>query len=340
MKQPVLKLVILACSVSLLCSCAKINLSGGKTGGSSGNPPQHTGGGNPQPVQSAGTSQAPPPLDGEWEVDYEFKGNPYIGNVTFSQQGTALAGTGADQDGREWSVDAGEIQGTKISFQKKYVNSSSPPITYSGELKYLESPEYTGWAMEGSYTSPGPNGQSLGGKWVANPTAPPAPVADNSAAPPQQAPVSFPFAGTQAPAQPKNNSPEHIGNEKPQDISGHYEVGYQYNFKKIKSNMWLENDGKKVTGHGYDIVDSKAKDKKDKKGGSGGNEQFTIEKGWYEYPRVTLIRTYKGKNARNIVFKAQLSSNGRDIVMKGETQYGGQWDAHLVSLVPSRSVPR
>lgn len=323
-------LVLLACSL-VLSSCAKINLSGAGKGGG------QTATSNPSPAgqQSTGTAQtgSPPPVLGDWELDYEFSGNTFMGNVSFAQEGSALAGQGADQEGKAWTVENGQVQGTKVSFEKKYQNSQSPPIVYSGELKYLEGTDYTGWAMEGVYTSKKSDGQELKGKWVANPLNTPAPEAQAQPAQQQAAqPMGLPFMQQQGQAQ-KNSAPEHIGDVKPLDISGHYEVAYSFKFKKIKSKMWLENDGDKVTGRGYDITEKVVTDKKGKNPKkTAARDEFTIVKGWYKYPNVTLIRQYK--DSRHVEFKAQLSSNGHEIVMKGETEYGGQWDARNVSVIP------
>lgn len=304
MRPPAQQLVIMICSLALLCSCSKINLQGGK----SGQPGNQSVGGN-QPAGNLNASV--PPLDGEWELDYEYKDKAYVGNGVLSQQGSAITGSGADQTGREWQLE-GQVQGTQVSFQKKYADSAAA-IVYTGELKYLESPDYTGWAMEGTYNS---NGAS--GKWVANPTSP-------LQAPQAQAPVQAPFQFNPIPTNTQGSGSQtqhdNLGDVKPLDISGKYEVSYQYNFKKISSKMWLRNDGKKITGDGVDIIDKTS-------------ERFTIPKGWYDYPKVTIHRQYtKGagaKETRSVIFKATLSSNGRDISMKGETQHGGQWSARLV----------
>lgn len=323
-------LVLLACSL-VLSSCAKINLSGG------GKPTGQTGAANPVSQQPGGASPAagPPPILGDWELDYEFNGNAFIGNVAFAQEGSALAGQGADQDGKAWTVENGQVQGSKVSFEKKYQNSQSPPILYTGDLKFLESPEFTGWAMEGTYTSKKPDGQTVSGKWVSNPLNPPAPEAQAVQQQPAQA-SGLPFIQEQAAQQQahKNNEPDHIGDVKPVDISGHYEVAYSFKFKKIKSKMWLENDGDKVIGRGYDITEKTVTDKKGKNPKkTSAKDEFTIVKGWYKYPNVTLIRQYK--DGRQVTFKAHLSSDGRLIVMKGETEYGGQWDARNVSVLPN-----
>ena len=339
MKAPAKQVVPILCSLALLMSCSKINLHGGRSQAAPGGGANSTVPANGTPLgaqQQGGGMQAnsasPPVVDGDWEVDYEYGGSTYIGNVTFSQSGTALAGSGADQDGKQWQLDAGQIQGTKVAFGKKYAGSTSQPVIYTGELKYLQLPEYTGWAMEGTYSAQSPDGKSITGKWVANPTAP-APVAESAPSEPGQGPgPGKALGGAEAAA---SHQVDHIGDARPSDISGHYDGSYNFNFKKIKSKMWIESDCKKVIGRGYDILEkvsvkTKAKGK-DKVKEQDINEHFIIEKGWYDYPKVTLIRQYiKGRGAREtrtVIFRGQLSSNGRDIVMKGETQFGGSWDA-------------
>ena len=320
MKAPGRLVVILACSVFILASCQKINLGGGKNGGG-GNTPATTGGGNTggNPFGGGGQQQAAglPLLDGEWELDYEFKGTPYQGNVQIAQQGNGLAGEGTDQDGKQWALENGQIDGVKVVFQKKYA-TGSPPIDYTGELKHESSPEYTGWLMEGTYVSKGPSGQ-VTGKWVANPLSP---LQEPQAAAPAQQTSFFQPANTNPPAQQASQGGnDNLGDVQPADLSGKYEGTYTYQFKKVATKMWLRNDGHKITGDGTDIIGKTS-------------SRFAISKGWYQYPEVTLVRQYtKGNGAtetRTMKFKAKISSNGRDIVMKGETEYGGAWNAHLV----------
>lgn len=312
--------VVIVCSLAILASCAKINLSGGKTGTGSNPAPAN----NNNNASSGGgmfgnqNPQGPPipPLDGEWEFDYEFKGQAFVGNVQIAQQGNTLVGEGADQDGRAWTVEAGQIQGNQVSFQKKYGDSPTV-VQYTGEIKHEASQEYTGWLMEGKYTATSKDGQPVSGKWVANPTTP---LAEVTAAPPPSNPVGLPFQASPPPSQPAASN-QNLGDVRPVDISGRYEGTFTYDFKKIKTTMWLRNEGKKISGDGTDIVNKDA-------------TRFSIQRGWYEYPKVTIVRKYvKGqgaKESKEMTFKATLSSNGRDISMTGETQAGGAWNAHLV----------
>ncbi|MBY0356425.1 MAG: hypothetical protein K2W82_00370 [Candidatus Obscuribacterales bacterium] len=237
-----------------------------------------------------------PPVVGSWEVDYEFKGEAYVSEAVFEQKGTELSGQGADQTGLEWKVEAGQINGNKVSFNKVYVSADPPrpPVSYTGELKYLESKEYTGWMMEGTYSTQAADGKVLSGKWVSNPIS---------------------VATAEAPTQPATSG----GSVRPADISGRYDVSYQYNFTKILSKMWLRQDGEKLSGDGVDTTTG---------------EKYLISKGWYAYPKITIVRQYQkakgAKENRSMTFKAELSSNGSSIDMSGETQFGGQWEAHLV----------
>ncbi len=322
MKASARQILVLTSTLALLVSCAKIDLSGGK-GANTGQQNAQTGG--QTGGQAGGQTNGLPPLDGEWELDYEFNGNTFMGNVQLAQQGTALVGEGADQDGKQWTVENGQIQGAQVSFQKKYVGSNSPPINYSGEVKYLQEAEYNGWAMEGEYTSATPNGQTVSGKWVANPLSPLQEVQQ------QQQQAANPFqqvqqvaqtapASNSAPAQ--HHSAKSLGNVKPADISGRYEGSFQFDFKTVKTKMWLRQEGKKLSGDGTDIKDNNS------------SQRFTIVNGGYNYPDVWLIREYKkGSGAtenKTIRFKAKLSSDGRDIAMEGQTHLGGNWSAHLI----------
>lgn len=318
------RVVIILFLAGALASCTKINLSG-KSGGSApaggqqGGQPGASllGGGQQQPAGQPGQL---PTMDGQWEIDYEFNGNQYIGNAEFAQQGEQIVGQGADQNGLEYELE-GTLQGSKITFTKKYmkVDPPRPPVTYTGELKWLQSPEYTGWALEGEYSATTANGQKLSGRWVGNPTGPPS--ADNQQTPPaaQSQAASGPLTSSApiaAPSTPIGNIPS-IGNVKPGNISGNYTVAFQYKFKKNNSKLWLKQDGDKLSGDGQDTTTG---------------DKFTI-KGWYVYPKITMVRMYRkgagAKENRDMMFKGTMSSDGNRIVINGETEFGGKWDGRL-----------
>lgn len=310
---------LLTLSLIIGCSgCTKINLSGSGKGPQQPNP---IGGQPSGPGQPQVSSGAPPPLEGEWEIDFTVPGGePQISNVTFAQTDKALAGEGADQSGTVWRIQDGVVNGTNVTFSKVYdgVDPPRPPINYIGQLKFEQSPEFTGWLMEGTYSVKRPDGSTLSGKWVSNPVAG-APQEAEQPPPLQLGQSQQPVA---APPAPATVVPDNIGTDKPTDLSGKYHVSYQYNFKKVMGHMWLEHDGGKLGGHGADTTTG---------------ESYTLEGGKYNYPDISFVRSYvKGKGgakvSRKVVFRARISSDGHMIIMKGETQFGGQWDAKLARL--------
>ena len=311
-------------------ACTKIDLSGGGKGRAqppltqSTQPPGTSMlGGGPQ-AQSPTGNGAPPLIEGEWEIDFTVPGGePQIANVFFSQQDKVLVGEGTDQTGVGWQIQNGRVEGTNVAFSKMYVgvDPPRPPINYVGQLKYDQTPEYTGWLMEGTYSLQKTNGQILEGKWASNPL--PTAEAQPEAQPGQPGPGGLIQGLPQAPpSAPVNARPANIGSDKPTDLSGKYHVSYQYNFKKIKGHMWLEHDGRKLGGHGLDTTTG---------------EGYVIEAGEYRYPDISFARCYvKGrtgaKSTRKVLFRAKISSDSHLIIMKGETQFGGQWDAELARL--------
>ena len=329
MNSPLFRVVIIFLISGALISCSKINLSGNKGGTApAGGGQGQAGGGGTSLLGAAGQPAGPPSngqvptLDGQWEVDYEFKGQQFVCNVEFAQKGSQVVGQGTDQNGLEYTLD-GSVAGEKVSLTKKYINTDPPrpPVEYAGVLKYLQTPEYNGWAMEGDYSATTANGQKLSGKWVANPTGPPSGGAEQ---PPQQAAPTGGIFNAPAnntppppPAAPIGQIPS-IGNVKPGNISGNYAVAYQYKFKKNNSKLWLKQDGDKLSGDGQDTT---------------SGDKFTI-KGWYTYPKITLVRMYRknagAKENRDMMFKGVMSSDGNRIVINGETEFGGKWDGSLV----------
>jgi len=90
--------------------------------------------------------------------------------------------------------------------------------------------------------------------------------------------------------------------------------------------MFLEQVKDKFTGHGFD---------------DNTNERFEIEKGWYSYPKLTLVRKYPAiktkkvtKPERRMTFKADVSwVSDKDYsgpYMSGKTEGGGNWEAQRV----------
>jgi hypothetical protein len=185
--------------------------------------------------------------------------------------------------------------------------------------------------MSGEYTSAN-NGKIINNIWEAQMILPNQGEKTAAAPPPQeQAPAQAPEQKApdhQQSAPPPSEQPRSLLANWPADraphLSGKWDVGYEYNFKTMRSSMFLEQEGDRISGHGVDL---------------NTKEKFTIEKGWYHYPKVTIIRKYtKGKNqataTRTMAFKAQVSfisdKDYQGPYMNGKTQGGGAWEAQRV----------
>lgn len=302
-----------------LTSCQQIKLSGGKSGGGGAHGGQTaTGGGS----QSGGLDamlnpNATPPVNGDWKVTYVYGENTYDSLVTFAQQGRALSGSGEDSAG-PFLIQAGVVDGTKVKFTKKYADAdpSKRPVVYNGELEWEDDEDYKGWRMGGHYKATGPDGSTIDDKWVAIAT-----VAEQAFAAAHSQPVAqqqqAPPDGQQPSQNPEQPEPAtDSGSSRPADLSGKYSAEYQFNFKKIHSTMWLEQDGGRLGGHGVD---------------TNTNEKFVITKGFYKFPHIQITCHYvKGQNAaatRDLIVKASVSGGP---ALKGETQFGGGWQARIV----------
>lgn len=311
--RPILAIVVIS-AVTLIAGCTKISL-GGKNGGTgstqTGSAGGNSTGGAPQPAAG------PPTVQGVWKLSFKFGEQEISSDMELAQQGDQLAGQGQDENGTPWAVAEGTVQGDKVRFSKQY-SADRPPIIYEGVLKWLQDPQYTGWMMEGNYQTQTPDGKVVSGEWVATPADPSSMPPPSSAAPPTtQAPIAS-VIGNPRPDSPPDASPSPPDGKAPH-LSGRYDGEYEFKFKKVKMKMWLEQDNNRVTGHGIDV---------------NTNEKFTIEKGWYAYPKITLIRKYfKGAgaaNTREFTFKGKVTSSSAGPVLKGETEYGGDWSATIV----------
>lgn len=304
------QLLILATAALLVCGgCAKINLS--KPAGSAS---ATTGGHSSSPVDT----KSPPPIEGDWQVTFGVGENFFDSNVVFSQQGAALAGKGQDQGG-PFMIQNGSVNGTKVHFQKKYLGTDmmgKEPVDYDGDLEYSNDPDYQGWKISGHYKAVGSDGKVIEDKWVAvnaAAAAQTAQAAQTASAPPPEPQRVEPQPSNAGSAEPPNTSKEGP------NISRQYIANYEFNFHPVQSVMWLEQHNKQITGHGYD------------KGAGDGAEEFQIVRGKYDYPNLVLVWKYvKGKHAkasRELTIKTKVNS---DLSMKGETQFGGSWDAKVV----------
>jgi hypothetical protein len=275
-----------------------------------------------EPQQGAQNKQPPPPpkqpppeppkdpvkLDGHWKVGFLYGTKNYTSTINLTQNGSAFHGTGADDDSNlPFSIEQGTITGQQISFIKQYTDGKHQPVQYDGSFQMVNDPNYSGPYLSGEYQLAS-HGKPISSAWEAEivsdqppPPTPPPPPDNADASPPPEAP-------------PPHHAPQ---------LSGKWNVGYEYNFKTIHSIMYLEQDGGKVTGHGFD---------------ENTKEKFVIAKGWYNYPRVTLVRKYlKGKGAagdREVTFKAAVTwvsaSDYTGPYLNGKTQGGGAWEAELL----------
>jgi hypothetical protein len=305
------QLITLALSAMLvLGGCTQIKLSGGKSGGSGTSLGGSKSGGGGS--DAAMNPNSPPAINGDWKVTFIYAGEPYESLITFSQQGRALTGQGEDSAG-PFFIQAGVVDGTKLKFTKKYADAdpSKQPVNYVGELEWEDDADYRGWRMGGHYKTAAPDGTLVDDKWVAISAAA------------EQAMQSAPAQPEPAQQNPPDQQAQDPGDQQPAsnsggtpDLSGKYTAEYQFNFKKIYSTIWLEQDGGRLAGHGVD---------------RNTNEKFVVTKGFYNYPRVQIFCHYtKGHAAaatRDLIVKAQVTAGPS---LKGETQFGGGWQAKIV----------
>jgi hypothetical protein len=166
--------------------------------------------------------------------------------------------------------------------------------------------------MSGQFTAAS-NGKQISGPWEAelvNPSAsqaaPSLPTSPNAVSDTSSAPKP-------GPAPKDGNSPE---------LSGKWNVAYEYNFKTVSTTLFLEQNNDKLTGHGTD---------------NSTQEKFTIEQGWYKYPKVTLVWHYRKSNGANsdrtMMYKGDVSivneSDYQGPYISGKTQGGGNWEAQM-----------
>ena len=318
------KLSAVSALLLMLAGCAHIDIDKNKGGKTQAPPAGQTGTDTsaPQP----GAANQLPSISGDWQFGFQFNNDTLQSTVHLDQQGQSFTGHGKDdQSGMGFSVEQGQITGNQVQFYKKYPGNS-PEVEYTGTLEMANDAGYHGPYMHGEYTT-GKAGKIVSNIWEAE-LAPPGSA---PAAPPQQQQSpTFQPSGQQS-ASMLNHTPE---------LSGKWNVAFEYNFRNIHSTMFLEQVSDRISGHGVDH-DTK--------------EKFIIDNGWYHYPKLTLIRKYpaskqtkmvkgKGKRAKpskmtvnvpehSMIFKARVSMvNDRDYqgpYLNGKTQGGGNWEAQM-----------
>jgi hypothetical protein len=254
-------------------------------------------------------------ITGHWRVGFQANQEKLSSSLEITQSSGGFQGKGVDdQTGNTFKIEDGRVEGNQISFLKKYDNPSNPAVRYTGQFSILHDTGYEGPYMAGQYAA-NVNGGVLSGEWEAamlksgDAISKPINSADNNTTKANEASGQ----STQQPPVPNPANANHAP-----DLSGKWEVGYEYNFKTIHSIMYLEQDGGKLLGHGID---------------SSTNEKFVIAKGWYNFPHVTILRRYP-KSKRELIFKADVSnlneSDYQGPYLSGKTQGGGNWEGQLV----------
>jgi hypothetical protein len=307
------------------CSNIKLDKKGaGKTQAAAGN-------GQPAQGGSQQSASGQPSLSGDWQFGFQFENSTLQSSVHLDQQGQTFSGTGKDdQTGMQFSVEQGTLNGNQVQFYKKY-SGNAPEVEYTGTLEMAKDSSYTGPYMHGEYTT-GKAGKIVSNIWEAElaPAGASQPPAQQSASPLQ----------SQLPQQQMSAPQSASMLDKTPELSGKWNVGYEYNFKTIHSTMWMEQDRDRITGHGIDHETG---------------QKFAIAQGWYRYPKLTLVLKWppskqtkmvkgKGKHPkpvkatvsvpeRTMMFKAKVSNvNDRDYqgpYLNGKTQGGGNWEAQL-----------
>jgi hypothetical protein len=263
--------------------------------------------------KSANSAASREVLSGLWDVDFDMGNNTFHSQMTLKQDGSQFFGEGVDANNTPFTIVNGQINGSQLDFFKKYNDSQLTTVIYHGTLSMVNQSDYQGPYVEGSYIV---DRSHASGSWraqmpsklkAAAATVVPTPPVSTTTAPP----------ATKAPAASHPN------------LSGNWNAAYEYDFGIVHSTMSLNQKGGAVTGHGVD---------------STTGEKFIIQKGWYKYPQLTLILSYKKKQGaktdRNIIFKATVSvvndSDYQGPYLSGKTEGGGSWEAQLASSTKPR----
>jgi hypothetical protein len=268
-------------------------------------------------IKQSNVQQPAVKIGGAWKVGFQFGKKNLTSTVTFIQEGNAFHGEGQDdQTKKHFAIEQGQIEGDNIRFSKNYNDHENQPVDYTGTFQILKVPNYAGPYLSGRYQC-GKNNRIISGDWEAEPVADKPDAANEPVTNEQSKPLSEnnPTPNAPPPAEaPTDHAPQ---------LSGKWNVGFEYDFKTVHSTMYLEQDKGTLTGHGFD---------------EETKEKFVITKGWYNYPRITLVRSYaKSKSSgisRTVTFRATVTSvNDKDYqgpYLRGKTQGGGDWEAQLI----------
>lgn len=307
---------VLALSLS---GCAKVSLSS-LTGKPASGGSQKSGAGGPTDTPSQAGANSSAPLEGYWTIAFKFADKVGHSSVQIHQQGNQLSGSGTDDDSARAFNISGTVNGQEVSFVKQYEVADAaqqvPPVQYVGQLQMVNDKDYQGPYLKGQYNTT-IKGQQVSSDWEAEMSSAQGSGGDQAAGSQQGGGQQ---GGSEQGGSPPPQAP---APGKAPDLSGKWKVAYKSNFKTIKGTMFLEQDGDHLTGRGVD---------------KNTNEKFEVSKGWYAFPKITIVRTYKkGKDAaadRTVQFKGKVEwVNDKDYqgpYLHGETQGGGDWEAQLV----------
>jgi hypothetical protein len=279
-------------------------------------------------------------LTGDWSVRYKFEGQMLNASMHLEQKGHELTGSGKDDpSGMPFTIESGMVRGRQLTFSKKYGGEMAklPAIQYAGSISPLSPDGAPGPYLSGDFSATSSDGKAVSNDWDAvkdMPAPPPAPPA--KAPPAMEVPKQAP-APAAPPPPPVSHVPTHDPNKAP-DLSGKWQVGFEYQFRTVNSIMFLEQDYEGVRGHGMD----------------DNHERFVIDKAYYAFPKITIIRKYpktaaapnpapkgKGKDKpatestmKTMVFKGDVSwvedADYQGPYMTGKTDGGGKWEAEIV----------
>ncbi len=318
-KSMTARLIAVMLVSGLLVGCAKIDLAK-KTGATTTTTTATATSSPPDPAKLQ-AGQIPTSVAGDWKVGFQYNTSTLNSTIHIDQVGQQFKGSGTDdQDGATFAINQGQIANGQVKFFKQY--QGSPPVEYTGKIEVQDDPNYHGPYMSGEYTTAS-NGKIISNIWEAQMVLPNKGDATKAPPPDQTPPPDQPAQQQPPPDQPRSLLANWPADRAPH-LSGKWDVGYEYNFKTMRSSMFLEQEGDRISGHGIDL---------------NTKEKFSIEKGWYHYPKVTIIRKYsKGKgqasSSRTMAFKASVSfisdKDYQGPYMSGKTQGGGNWEAQRV----------
>jgi hypothetical protein len=275
--------------------------------------PQETTPNQSEKTSTPSAPLSPVNLSGKWKIGFLYDTKNLTSTIDLTQSGNSFHGNGFDDlDKSPFLIEEGSIAGQQIKFRKNYSDGKSQPVEYSGTFQNVNDPNYSGPYMSGNYECL-KGGKKIAGEWEGE-------IVTSSQAP-AQAPANSAAEKVKATPSPP---PEAQSLTRAPQLSGKWNVGFESDFKTIHSTMYLEQDGGALTGHGID---------------ENTKEKFVIARGWYNFPRVTIVRRYtKGKGraatSREVTFKATVTSvNAADYTgpyLSGKTQGGGAWEAQLM----------